>query len=63
PALSFADVGVAIKLGADIAHESAAIVLLDDSLWKLVRAIELSRSASATGCRRRVSTATASASR
>ena len=45
PALSFADVGVAMKHGADIAHESAAVVLMDDSLWKLVQAIELSRGA------------------
>jgi heavy metal translocating P-type ATPase len=45
PALSFADVGVAMKHGADIAHESADIVLLEDSLWKLVQAIEISRSA------------------
>jgi P-type E1-E2 ATPase len=45
PALSFADVGVAMKNGADIAHESAGVVLIDDSLWKLVQAIELSRGA------------------
>jgi P-type E1-E2 ATPase len=45
PALSFADVGVAMKHGADIAHESAGVVLMDDSLWKLVQAIELSRGA------------------
>jgi cation transport ATPase len=34
-----------MKHGADIAHESAAVVLMDDSLWKLVQAIELSRGA------------------
>ena len=45
PALSFADVGIAMKHGADIAHESADVVLMDDSLWKLVQAIELSRGA------------------
>jgi Cu2+-exporting ATPase len=45
PALSFADVGVAMKHGADIAHESADIVLLEDSLWKLVQAVEISRNA------------------
>ncbi len=45
PALSFADVGVAMKYGADITHESADVVLMEDSLWKLVRAIEISRGA------------------
>jgi Cu2+-exporting ATPase len=45
PALSFADVGIAMKFGADIAHESADVVLMEDSLWKLVRAIEISRGA------------------
>ena len=45
PALSFADVGVAMKHGADIAHESADIVLLEDSLYKLVQAVEVSRNA------------------
>jgi Cu2+-exporting ATPase len=45
PALSFADVGVAMKHGADITHESADVVLMEDSLWKLVQAIELSRDA------------------
>jgi Cu2+-exporting ATPase len=43
PALSFADVGIAMKHGAQVAHESANIVLLEDSLWKLVQAIEISR--------------------
>jgi heavy metal translocating P-type ATPase len=45
PALSYADVGIAVKHGADIAHESANIVLLEESLWKLVQAVELSREA------------------
>ena len=45
PALSFAHVGIAMKHGADIAHESADVVLMEDSLWKLVQAIEISRSA------------------
>ncbi|MGO4685473.1 heavy metal translocating P-type ATPase [Hyphomicrobium sp. 2TAF46] len=45
PALSFADVGVAMKHGADVAHESADVVLMEDSLWKLVAAIEISRDA------------------
>jgi Cu2+-exporting ATPase len=43
PALSFADVGIAMKHGAQVAHESANIVLMEDNLWKLVQAIEISR--------------------
>jgi Cu2+-exporting ATPase len=43
PALAFADVGIAMKHGADITHESADVVLMEDSLWKLVKAIEISR--------------------
>ncbi len=45
PALRFADVGIAMKHGADIAHEFADVVLMKDSLWKLVQAIEISRGA------------------
>jgi P-type E1-E2 ATPase len=45
PALSYADVGIAMKHGADITHESADIVLMEDSLWKLIQAIEVSRDA------------------
>lgn len=45
PALSFADVGIAMKFGADIAHQSADVVLMEDSLWKLVHAIEIARGA------------------
>jgi len=45
PALSFADIGIAMKHGADITHESADVVLMEDSLWKLVRAVEISRGA------------------
>ena len=45
PALSFADIGIAMKHGADIAHESANIVLMEDSLWKFVKALEISRGA------------------
>jgi len=45
PALSYADVGIAMKYGADITHESAAVVLMEDSLWKVVKAIEISRGA------------------
>ena len=45
PALSFADVGVAMKHGAEVAHESAHVVLMEDSLWKLVKAVEISHEA------------------
>ena len=45
PALSHADVGIAMKHGADITHESAAVILMEDSLWKVVKAIEISRGA------------------
>ena len=45
PALSFADVGIAMKHGAEVAHESADVVLMEDSLWKLVKAVEISRGA------------------
>ena len=45
PALSYADVGIAMKHGAEVAHESAHVVLMEDSLWKLVTAIEISQNA------------------
>jgi len=45
PALSYADVGIAMKHGAQVAHESAHVVLMEDSLWKLVKAFEVSRGA------------------
>ena len=45
PALSFADIGIAMKYGADVAQESADVVLMEDSLWKLVKAVEISRGA------------------
>jgi Cu2+-exporting ATPase len=45
PALRFADVGIAMKHSPEIAHESADVVLMEDSLWKLVQAIEVSRQA------------------
>jgi Cu2+-exporting ATPase len=44
-ALTYSDVGIAMRHGADVAHESAHVVLMEDSLWKLVQAIELSRGA------------------
>jgi P-type E1-E2 ATPase len=45
PALSYADVGIAMKHGAEVAHESAHVVLMEDSLWKLVKAVEISQGA------------------
>jgi Cu2+-exporting ATPase len=45
PALSYADVGIAMKHGAEVAHESAHVVLMEDSLWKLVKAVEISQDA------------------
>jgi Cu2+-exporting ATPase len=45
PALSFADVGIAMKHGAEVARESADVVLMEDSLWKLVKAVQISRDA------------------
>jgi len=45
PALSYADVGIAMKHGAEVAHESAHVVLMEDSLWKLVKAVEISQAA------------------
>ncbi|HUK90384.1 MAG TPA: heavy metal translocating P-type ATPase [Blastocatellia bacterium] len=45
PALSHADVGIAMKNGAEVARETADIVLLDENLWKVVSAIDLSREA------------------
>jgi len=45
PALSFADVGIAMRHGADITHEAADVVLMEDSLWKLAKAVQISRDA------------------
>jgi heavy metal translocating P-type ATPase len=43
PALSYADVGIAMKHSAEVTHESAHVVLMEDSLWKLVKAVEISK--------------------
>ncbi|MBV9555257.1 MAG: cation-translocating P-type ATPase, partial [Alphaproteobacteria bacterium] len=45
PALSFADVGIAMRHGPDITREAANIVLMEDSLWKVAKAVEISRDA------------------
>jgi P-type E1-E2 ATPase len=46
PALTQADVGIAMGSGTDVARESADIVLLGDDLLKLTQAIHIAR-----GCR------------
>ncbi|MGI6607820.1 MAG: heavy metal translocating P-type ATPase [Erysipelotrichaceae bacterium] len=44
PALSIADIGVAMgALGADAAVEAADVVLMDDDLLKLVKAVKISK--------------------
>jgi heavy metal translocating P-type ATPase len=43
PALTCADVGIAMKHGVELAHESAGVLLADDTLSGLARAIEIAR--------------------
>jgi Cu2+-exporting ATPase len=45
PALAYADVGVSMRHGADVARETAHVVLMEDNLWKLVSSIQISRDA------------------
>jgi heavy metal translocating P-type ATPase len=44
-ALSYADVGIAMKNGADVARETADVVLMEDNLWRLITAFEISENA------------------
>jgi Cu2+-exporting ATPase len=48
-ALSYANVGIAVKHGAELAHELAGVILADDSLSAVARAIEIAR-----GSRKRI---------
>jgi cation transport ATPase len=36
-------VGIAMKHSAEVTHESAHVVLMEDLLWKLVKAFEISK--------------------
>jgi Cu2+-exporting ATPase len=45
PALAYADVGIAMKNGADIAHQAADVVLMEENLWKLIYAFDISKEA------------------
>jgi Cu2+-exporting ATPase len=45
PALSYADVGIAMKNGADVAREAADVILMEENLWKIVNAIDISNDA------------------
>ena len=42
-ALSYADIGFSVKGGADIAKESAGVILLNENLMNIPRAFEISR--------------------
>jgi P-type E1-E2 ATPase len=44
-ALTYADVGIAMKNGSDLAQHSADVVLLQDDLTKLVTALDAARNA------------------
>jgi Cu2+-exporting ATPase len=43
PALAQADVGIAVRGGADVAHETAHVALLEGTLWKIPQAIDIAR--------------------
>jgi heavy metal translocating P-type ATPase len=45
PGLTRADVGIAIHGGSDVARETADVALLEESLWKIPRSIDLARQA------------------
>jgi len=43
PALAQADVGIAVRGGADVARETAHVALLEGNLWKIAQAIDIAR--------------------
>lgn len=45
PALAYADIGIAMKEGAEVARQTADIVLMEDNLWKLLMAIDIAQGA------------------
>lgn len=45
PALAYADVGIAVEGGTDVARETANVVLLHGGLWKIPLAIDIGREA------------------
>ncbi|MGO8671604.1 MAG: heavy metal translocating P-type ATPase [Capsulimonadaceae bacterium] len=45
PAFTRADVGISLAGGADVAKETADVILLDNSLWGIPKAIDMSRTA------------------
>jgi Cu2+-exporting ATPase len=45
PALAYADVGIAVEGGTDVARETADVVLLHGGLWKIPLAIDIGREA------------------
>ena len=40
PALAYADIEIAMKNGADVAQQTADIVLMEENLWKLITAFD-----------------------
>lgn len=45
PALAYADVGISMKSGADIAREAADVVLMEENLWKIINVLDVSNEA------------------
>ena len=45
PALAQADVGIAVRGGAEVAQETAHVTLLEGNLWKIPQAIDIAREA------------------